>query len=326
MLSSVLFTGIGLLSLLLSLHPSPAFGARGDTFEALDRLDEALGDELTEGRLSRRELQPILVVSLRALYRESESWFPAQALSSLQRRFGAQSLRICEACMRPQVELRGRTFEHRSGPLSLAELARLDEQLRGRSAPARSALWLEETGSGVSVRLVALDSGLILFAENIDPTLREYRGTARRFQQREMLQRRARGESLTHAFFDVGFYPGIHIDFEWADQWGSRNQHFGGFVFSFYDPIFGFGLSYHRAIEFQNALLGGQVIVSVPTALARAQTNGSSGGIDPLVSLVGMLRVPFGQSNYGGLLTVSTNGEVALGISLLNTTLLPLIP
>ncbi|MEC7231680.1 MAG: hypothetical protein VXW31_01945, partial [Planctomycetota bacterium] len=119
---------------------------------------------------------------------------------------------------------------------------------------------------------------------------------------------------------------GLHIDLEWADQWGERNQEFGGLVFSFYDPIFGLGLSYHRALSFENILLGAQLIVSVPTALIQAQTDGAAEGIDPLATLVGVLRFPFGRSNYGGLLTVSTNGEVALGLSLLNTSIIPVIP
>jgi len=41
---------------------------------------------------------------------------------------------------------------------------------------------------------------------------------------------------------------------------------------------------------------------------------------------VAVVRVPFGRSNYGALLSASTNGQVGLGISLLNISLLPVIP
>ena len=39
-----------------------------------------------------------------------------------------------------------------------------------------------------------------------------------------------------------------------------------------------------------------------------------------------VVRLPFGRSNFGLVLTVSTNARVALGLSLLNVSLLPFIP
>ena len=38
------------------------------------------------------------------------------------------------------------------------------------------------------------------------------------------------------------------------------------------------------------------------------------------------MRIPFGRSNYGALLTASTNGQVGFGISLMNISLLPVLP
>ena len=61
----------------------------------------------------------------------------------------------------------------------------------------------------------------------------------------------------------------------------------------------------------------------------RAPVGPEHGGgdvLDPLVTVVGVARVPFGRSNYGGVVTVSTNGQVGIGISLLNISLLPVIP
>jgi hypothetical protein len=36
--------------------------------------------------------------------------------------------------------------------------------------------------------------------------------------------------------------------------------------------------------------------------------------------------VPFGASNYAVLLSVSTNGQVGVGLSFLNTSLIPVLP
>jgi hypothetical protein len=63
----------------------------------------------------------------------------------------------------------------------------------------------------------------------------------------------------------------------------------------------------------------------LPTAIARGA--GATGGLlDPMITGVGMLRVPFGRSNYGVAFAVSTNGEIGAGLSLMNISLLPVIP
>ena len=48
--------------------------------------------------------------------------------------------------------------------------------------------------------------------------------------------------------------------------------------------------------------------------------------IDPIVTGVAVVRVPFGRSNYGAVLTASTNGQIALGVSLMNISPLPVLP
>jgi len=45
-----------------------------------------------------------------------------------------------------------------------------------------------------------------------------------------------------------------------------------------------------------------------------------------LITGVAVVRIPIATSNYGVLLMASTNGRVGVGISLMNTSLLPVIP
>ena len=45
-----------------------------------------------------------------------------------------------------------------------------------------------------------------------------------------------------------------------------------------------------------------------------------------LMTGVFVARVPFGRSNYGAVLTASTNGQIGVGISLMNMSLLPVLP
>ncbi len=294
----------------------------------MDRLEELLEMRQEDGLLDARLVLPTLLVSAKPRYEASATRFTAQALTTLTRVFGRGSVRMCEACMRPRTVVENGRLQHTSGPVNLEEVIGLDTRFRGDAAQAKSAVWIDETQSGVSVRVVDLRSGQVHFAQNIDPQLREYRGSARTFKLSAELERRTRGESLTHANFDMAVYPGQHISMEWVEQWGEYNQNLSGLVLSFYDPVLGIGAAYYRALEWQNILIGGQGILSIPTAIAQSQTDEDFDGelIDPLFTGVFVMRVPFGGSNYGFLLTASTNGEVGFGISYLNTTFIPVLP
>ena len=48
--------------------------------------------------------------------------------------------------------------------------------------------------------------------------------------------------------------------------------------------------------------------------------------LDPVLTVTGMLRVPIFRSNFAGLLALSTNGEIGIGITLLNSSILPVLP
>ena len=79
-------------------------------------------------------------------------------------------------------------------------------------------------------------------------------------------------------------------------------------------------------MPFLDILVGGKAIVSLPTAVARSVSQDTGDILDPILTGVAVVRVPFGRGNYGGVMTVSTNGQLGLGISLLNISLLPVIP
>jgi hypothetical protein len=101
-----------------------------------------------------------------------------------------------------------------------------------------------------------------------------------------------------------------------------------GFSISLLDPVLGLGGNYYFVTPFFNTMVGAKALVSLPSALVRSlgQDVDVGGIIDPLLSGVAVVRVPFGRSNYGAVATVSTNGNITLGISLMNTSALPVIP
>ncbi len=321
----MLLARLALLAALLL--PAAAFAQRETTREGLSRVEESLTMRLEDGRLRAKELTPAIVVSVAPAYEESKAWYPTAALSTLVKVFGASSLRSCEACMAPQLYVADGRMEHLSGGLGAVEITRLDEANRGNSAPARTAIWLDENGEGVSLRIVNLKDSRILVAENFDPNLLEQARSRRSIAMARELERRARGDSLTHIFIDVTVYPGQHLSMDWVEQWGETNNNLAGISMSLFDPVLGFGAAYYRIIpSAMNMTVGGKVLLSVPTALVSAISKQNQTLIDPMLTAVFVARLPFGGSNWGLDLTASTNGRVGVGLSLMNFSLLPILP
>lgn len=308
---------------MLLLEPESRAG-EATTREALDRLEELLDLRINEGALSADEVLPAVLVSTQARYEESAPWFPTRAIEVVQGAFGTSGLRLCEACMQPRAWVEDGALIYQTGPVGLDEIVRLDDQIRGDAPAARTAIWIDEQRGGVSVRIVDLHNGRVLFAQNVDPSLVEYKNTQRMYTLSEELERRARGDSLTQGFVDLALYPGQHVSIDWTDQWGASNGNLTGITLSALDPVLGLGVSHYHRIPFFNVLLGGKLLVSLPTAVAQSLGAGAGGGIlDPMLTGVAVGRVPFGRSNFGACVTLSTNGQFGLGLSLLNVSLLP---
>ncbi|MEL6347257.1 MAG: hypothetical protein AAFV53_29345 [Myxococcota bacterium] len=316
------------MAALLGLSVGTAWADPAKTRDALERLEEVLELRVSDGLLSRDDVTPAIVVSVMPRYQDSSEWYAAGALEVLQRTIGSQGLRLCEACMAPRAFVEEGQMAYQTGPVSLDEIARLDERSRGDAAPAKAAIWLDEHAGGVSIRIVDLDTAQVLFAQNIDPDLIENANSERMYTLTEELERRARGDSLTQAFVDFALYPQQHVSLDWTEQWGPTNANLSGVTISLFDPVFGIGGVHYRSTKLFNTLVGGKLILSLPTAAVSAFDDGLGDGqlLDPLVTLAGVVRVPFGRSNYGAVLTVSTNGRVGIGVSLMNISLLPVLP
>ncbi len=304
-----------------------ALGAGTDNTRAsLDRLEEVLELRIEDGQIKRDEVMPAILVSARPRYESSADWFPTRAIDVLQQAFGSSGLRFCEACMAPRAFVAEGSLEYATGAPTLEEIVRLDEANRGSSQAARTAIWLDEVQGGVSIRIVDLGTGRVVFAKNVDPDFYEQTRSAHQYTLSEELERRARGDSITQAFVDVTMYPGQHLSVDWTDQWGADNKNLSGVVLSVYDPIIGLGAVHYRVLDPLHMIVGGKLIMSLPTAVVRITGETPDSDLDPLLTLVGVLRVPFPKSNFGGIFTVSTNGEIGFGVSLLNISLLPVIP
>lgn len=310
---------------------SDAAAQRAETEQGLARFEETLQPKVEEGELSARGVGPVLLVGAKAAYEETQAWFPSAALQSTLRVFGGRNVRLCEACMGPRVESEGRRLEYNTA-LTLSDVARLDAGIRGSGAPAKSALWFEETPGGVAVRLVNISNGQILFAGNFDGAQTERVRSAEVYNLSTELGRRLRGDSLTHVIVDIGLVPNQHISLDVSEQFGPYNLNLAGLTLSLFDPVIGLGIHYYRVIPMLwDFTIGVQLIASVPTALATAISTGLGDGpieglIDPLLTGVLVARFPIPSTNFAVLATASTNFNFTVGISLLNVSFLPFLP
>lgn len=315
-------------AVLFALLPAAALAQRESSRDALTRMEETLDLRLQDGTgLNVKDLLPVIVISTKPAFEETKAWYPAAALSSLVRIFGTAGLRSCEACTAPRVYAENGWLEQSTGDLSAAEIQRLDATARGTGAPARAAVWLDENAEGVSLRIVDLRNSRIVLAENFDSSLTEAARTYKNYSYARELDRRARNNALSHIFIDFSVFPGQHVSVDWTEQWGDSNCNLSGLSISLFDPVVGIGASYYRVIpQALNLMVGAQLLVSIPTALVRALANNGSDLIDPLFTGVLVVRLPIASSNFGALLTLSTNGRFGVGISLLNVSLLPFLP
>lgn len=315
------------LALLIAVLPASALAQQQSAQDALARLEESFALRVEEHGWSAKDLVPAIVVSVQPAFEETRAWYPSAALATLSRVFGASALRSCEACMAPRLHVEEGRLEQVTGTLGTAEILRLDESSRGSAAPARCAVWLDETSQGVSLRVVDLRNSAIVLAENFDAEGSEPARTQLNFKRARELERRTRGDSITHTFIDAVLYPGQHISLDWTEQWGETNANLSGLSVSFIDPILGIGGSYYRVIPSAwNLTVGAQVLVSLPTAIVRSVSSSSADKLENLLTGALLVRVPIASTNYGVTLSVSTNGKFGIGISLMNFSLLPFLP
>lgn len=307
--------------------PGSAFAQRDSTRASLSRVEELMAMRLEDSGSTAKELSPAIVVSVRPAFEETRAWYPNAALASLVRVFGSSSLRSCEACMAPRTWVEDGHIEQVTTDLDLDEIVRLDERFRKDGPPARTAIWLDETSGGVSLRVIDLRNARILVADNFDPGMAERARTYDTVSRTRELERRIRGDSITHTFVDVIMYPGQHVSLDWSEQWGDSNTNLSGLSMSLFDPVLGVGGSYVRVVpSARNILVGGKVLMSLPSAAVSSLTGENTTVVDPLLTGVFLVRVPIARSNYGVSFSASTNGRVGVGISLLNSSFLPFLP
>ena len=299
------------------------------TLDALARLEEILTQKLETQEINLADHGPVLLIEAKPFYQDSLSSFRSAVLKSITNVFTQGSVRDCQRCEKPYVyEFQGRLI-HSTGHLDFQEIRNLDQMIRGTQVAAKSAMWVQETRNGVSLNMVNLYTGQVVFAQNITPELEWTQRSRANFTRSEIYAMRARGERISHAFMDAGGMVGGHWSFDWSEQWGVSNRNLTGFTISLITPILGVGVNYGRIFpNLWNASLGGKFMLSIPSLLVNNLSKGrTSEVIDPLVTFMGFARIPFTpRSNFGGFIFVTSSAKLGIGISTFSINLLPVAP
>jgi hypothetical protein len=311
------FAWVGFVSIVLMAPKSWALFDQ--TVQDLQVAEDRLRYEFAELRERNAAITPILVATPQYHWEESKNDFAAEMTNSLQRAFPEQGALIpCAECFQNRVYVSNdnRTVVQ-NGELSLTDLARLREQ--PGFAQAKSLFISRETPSGISMKLLSIDDGRILYSGIADATLTLYDARRPMGLARE-LERRKRGEALSYTFFDLGVYPEGLFQFKWLEQWGTRNQHLSGFALGLYNPSGALGITYHYMLPTRRQTTLGLTGYYMMSGLFKDGT--SSAGSNIVAQ--GMLHFAISGS-YGLFASLSSEGTISAGISLLNPVLFPFL-
>lgn len=319
--------GLALLLLTLQNEAHALFPrTQGDLRVLQDRLLYEFGSE-RERRKDRDPnvtITPVLIAPPSPYWQESKDDFQAAVMETLSHVFtNPGDMIVCSQCSESRVYMSG---DHRSvmqnGEISLSDLARLRQY--PAYAAAKSLLIIRETPSGVSVRVIAVDDGRILYAGLADST-RTLADAEPPMRLARELDRRQRGEALNYINIDLGVYPTALVQLKFLEQWGSRNQHMSGFALSAYNPNGALGINYSYMLPFWErrlvaAATGFYKLESMFQQKSGQDENGNSAAI------VGQLMVTYAISgSYGAFITGNTDGKFSVGVTLMNPILFPFL-
>ncbi len=307
-----------ILSLSVASH---AFSLFEETAEDLQVLEDALLETFPEDSSKRKRIFPLLVATPLHHWKESRDDFGDSILSLLTRAFPGEKIIDCPDCDTYRLHVKkGNRTQINNGMLSLADFSYIKKMPQYREA--RAFISAKETPSGISVKIVSLDDGQILYA-GVSDSSKTLDSAQPWFGFQREYQRRQREESLAFARFDLGFVPQPLLQLHFMEHWGTFNQHITGVSLSAIGPTAALGVSYHYLIP-KIKRLDPSISVYFPL-----QNLGNiSNDQDTVGSLVaaGTATYVIGDS-YGIFLSVWAGGEAgaSLGITLYNPLLLPFL-
>lgn len=307
------------LTVACSALPQDAWALANSTRAQLEQLEAKLRQHIDDGFMVPAKLTPLTLVETSSNEEDPEALTNA-ALPLFSRVLRGPIL-VCDSCRGSYEEGPERTA-YSSG---FVDLQKVRDVYRGRQEKPVAALWLRQAEGVLTLRMVSLESGEVLYADTIDGKVDWSARSLRNFTSSQRAERGSRGDVIVHGHIDIGLGllgGGAHVGYSLMQQWGSNNQYLSGLSFNFSDPIFGVGINHFQILpSLDNTILGAKLLFSLPEALSSlgdgdGDSDGSVTG-DSLITLVLMAKYPlFSQpEKFYFNVFISTAGLVGCGLS-----------
>ncbi|MBP6218315.1 MAG: hypothetical protein KA436_06995 [Oligoflexales bacterium] len=313
-----------LASLLVSTQ---GFALLPQTANDLERLKDFLRTRVMEDEVLRAKTLPMLVASPVHHWEESREDFADAVFRMIDEILPPENTNeskkviLCLECDQHRVNVSpGGSTIINNGPLSLSEIAEL-KKLSSTYQEAKSLALIKETPAGMSMRIISLTTGEILFFSLADSTqtLKDIEPSLNYAREYE---RRKRGEPIIHSRFNFGFFPSMLVQLEFLEQWGDLNQHITGIGFSFAGPEAAIGLTY----KFLPAFVDRNIDFGCGLYYSMSGLVSSSGSKTSAINFQGIATYTWG--NRHGVFAAATLGQessFSIGLSFYNPVMLPFL-
>lgn len=268
-----------------------------------------------------QEWLPTLLAPPKAYWQKSEKDFSSNVFDTLKRTFpnNQRDFIQCAECSqnRSFVAHDGRLVIE-NGELSLLALNNLKSHQNFQHA--KSLMAINETASGIEIRVISLSHGQVLFSKLADHS-KTLDNAQRPLNLARELERRENGQAISYVFIDWGFHPKSLFQIEFLEQWGARNQHLSGLNLSFVEPVGAIGASYHYLIPANRKFnIGVSLFVALDGLTGSSSSRNSPWG----VVTQGKIQYAF-SGNYAAFASINTKGGFSVGITFLNPVLFPFL-
>jgi hypothetical protein len=289
---------------------TPLFSKQGISSLLLD-WQQRVQEHIEDGIISKRSLSPLVLVSVKDGENAASAKVINKTISAVSRVFRRQVM-LCEQCLNPQMRP-GSDLYYRYGNISFLDVKDIykDQKLK-----PKAALWISYDNGVMSYRIIALDTGRVIYSENIQENMDWNGRSIRNFSKSRMQERVSRQDAISHHQWDLGLYPDVHLGYSFLNQWGKYNKNLTGLTFSIANPNFAIGIAAFRILDLpSHPIIGAKLMVKLPEAVGSSFSDEDSTS-DALVAQF-IVKQPF-PGNWGSLMAIgliNTDGTLAIGVS-----------
>lgn len=296
-----------------------------ETKNALKKFEILVSRRSSEDRSFLINLSPIIIAQNITLNPSNKGLLLNELQSSLLK-FPNIQVRVCTSCMETKIFQKKNATEYVNSVTSLDEITAFDKIIRKEAKEAVSALFVEEIIDGLSIKIISLINGQVIFATNLTTDYKDEILYGYNYSLIDDYERKIAGKAIVHLFMSIGyeFMPdyALYSSMAFPEQLGATNQHLFGPELSFGASNFGIGAFYGYIYSRKRPLiLGTSVFLNVIAALG--SSNSEDFSLSDLLIVRGHFLYPmsdrFGNIALFGYANIGKGSlGFGIGVSLIN--------